>query len=76
MRASSIFRSFFVFIALCVGLSFAVVGALGQDVGADVRRVRGWPPRLPQKEGRSQAAPGTGTDGPQADPRIRLRMLI
>lgn len=36
MRASSIFRSFFAFIALCVGLNFAGVRALGQDVGADV----------------------------------------
>lgn len=36
MKDSAICRSFFAFIALSVGLSFACVRALGQDVGADV----------------------------------------
>lgn len=36
MRASSIFRSVIAFIAFSVGLTFAGVCALGQDVGADV----------------------------------------
>jgi tetratricopeptide (TPR) repeat protein len=54
MRASSIFRSVLAFIALSVGLSFAGVRALGQDVGADVGGGAGiFRPKNPEAKKRS-----------------------
>jgi len=54
MRASSIFRSVLAFIAISVGLSFAGVCALGQDVGADVGGGAGiFRPKNPEAKKRS-----------------------
>jgi len=54
MRASSIFRAVLAFIAISVGLSFAGVCALGQDVGADVGGGAGiFRPKNPEAKKRS-----------------------
>src|SRR6185295_6753224 len=61
MRASSIFRSVFAFVGLCVGLSFTGVCALGQDPGSDVIGGAGiFRPRNPEAKKRTGRPPTTG----------------
>jgi tetratricopeptide (TPR) repeat protein len=59
MKASLIFRSVIVFIAILAGLSLAAVGAFGQDVGVDVGGAAGiFRPKNPEAKKRgARSAP-------------------